>query len=429
MMWFSKHQTFALLALAVSAAYAAGQDSSDAKNFFHDPDDMPDCCTERSSLNLHKLCAHYITGRCITGEKVHADHVCADHVTTKNLHIDAITADMVCSATVSATNLCAVNSAANNAYLENITSNTLCALIGRIKQLETEQARLNNICTQLLSAQQAVVGSATFNTSCAQTAQAQNFMANNASINTLCTQTGVMDTLCVNNLTAQNFESCNNYRATVVMSHNITYTLDTPIPWDTVLDDPNGNVIMSSTGTMYIVPEDGYYLFTLQVDQDNLVADAPILGVPVASPQLIVNGNIHREGLIPFLTFSSLQETTYTAIVTLHAGDVVITHYDIRYIDAGGLQEAVGTVQLLGNGTEEHQSVFKIIQLSPLCSTTPPCSSTCVPVTVPCNPILVTCVPVETSCTPLSVVCSPCSTSTHLRPSCRPCCDTDSCSM
>lgn len=175
------------------------------------------------------------------------------------------------------------------------------------------------------------------------------------------------------------------YRATAVFGADTVYTLGTTLNFDTVLDDPNGNI--SFGPTQYTAPKSGYYIVTLQVDQFNLVTPQPILGLPVANMTIAVNGVTQREVYTPYLSFLNKQKTTTSALISLNAGDKVSFVYDLLAMDqTSGVVQIPGTVVVEGNGLGSNKSIFKIHYLSsngpfptpPTCTPTPVDCSNCV---------------------------------------------------
>jgi hypothetical protein len=151
--------------------------------------------------------------------------------------------------------------------------------------------------------------------------------------------------------------------------------LGTIVDFDTILDDPNGNVFFGPT--RYIAPRSGYYIVSVQIDQTNLAGSAQVLGLPITGLALLVNNVIFKQSFVPYLSFHDAQNATLTALISLKAGDEVTTTYNVYVLtDAGGFQPYAGTVQLFGNGTDEASSAFKIHLLSNDC---PPllCQSAC----------------------------------------------------
>ncbi len=188
--------------------------------------------------------------------------------------------------------------------------------------------------------------------------------------------------LCIpGQLTAANLVNCTKYAASTAYSVKTNYTLGTLLNFNAILDDPNSN--LTSAPTIYTVPLSGYYSVTMQVDQQNLVPSSPlnpILGAPTANPQILVNGIVHREVYSAYLTFSNQQKTTISGLIKLNKGDLVQAKYNVLAIDQTlGLIPVVGTIDILGNGTDE-QSVFLIHMLSATCGPNPcgtPGSSGC----------------------------------------------------
>lgn len=211
---------------------------------------------------------------------------------------------------------------------------------------------------------------------CAGVISAQNAGISNLTANDLC----VPGTLKVANLL-----NCGKYRANVVYSTMTTYTLGNFIDFNMILDDPNGNVTLSPV--TYTVPVSGWYEANLQFNQSNLVPSpgfGPILGVPVANPQLYVNGVLYREIFSSFLSFYKQQKTSLNTILPLKVGDIVQMKYNILALDqSSGVINVPGVVDSIGNGTDANTSGFKIHMLSVDCADLP-CSPSIA--CIPCMP-------------------------------------------
>ena len=134
-----------------------------------------------------------------------------------------------------------------------------------------------------------------------------------------------------------------------------------------------------------------------------------IVGNPVASLSLLVNGVSKKSILTPFLSFSPSITDTLTANILLKAGDKVTAQLYVLVQDpVAGLIDYVGTVMLAGGSTPAtvDPSTFNITLLSTLC--TVPAGSQgaacipCAPMTIPCSPVNIKCKPVD------SLDCNPC---------------------
>lgn len=218
---------------------------------------------------------------------------------------------------------------------------------------------------------------------CVHEAAIQRAHIQDASIHRACIHDGSVQNLCANSMNVSDLTWCNKFRATVTLSSVLTYTLGTPVPFDAIIDDPNNNIL--PTGG-YTVPRSGYYMATLQLIASNLrpFNPAQILGTPIANLHIYVNGAPFREIYSPFLAFFNTQNSLLSALLSLKAGDVVTSVLEVISIDQTlGVQNVIGTVDLLGNGTEVDSSIAKIIYLSSDCLT-----SSCQPceVHVPCEP-------------------------------------------
>ncbi|MDR3551431.1 MAG: hypothetical protein P4L31_08550 [Candidatus Babeliales bacterium] len=206
---------------------------------------------------------------------------------------------------------------------------------------------------------------------------------------------------CLGDLTAQNicsnglvkvadFQQCGKYRATAVFDDVETYTLGCNLNFDVVIDDPNGNYTAPAVDdpadcgrvSYYTAPLSGYYIITVQIDQQNLVPfdGNPILGVPVGNLHIDVNGLVVREAYFPYLSFLNQQQATVSGLVSLKAGDQVSSHYEVFALSqTAGFISVAGTVDVAGSGNQDDSSLIKIHYLSSDCIDLPcgGCDFTC----------------------------------------------------
>lgn len=177
--------------------------------------------------------------------------------------------------------------------------------------------------------------------------------------------------LCVGGSLRAN-DICQPYRATVSYSASTPYTLGTDLAFDNIQDDPNNNITLAPT--TYTAPRSGYYLLGIEVSQEDLVASVPILGVPTAEIDVIVNGVLAHTSQFPYLTFQNAQRSLLTTIIRLNAGDVVRSRYNIIAVDPStGVTNVVGTVTMLDGPIP---SLFQIHYLSSDCASIP-CPTAC----------------------------------------------------
>lgn len=221
--------------------------------------------------------------------------------------------------------------------------------------------------------------------------KAKSLLAEDVSANSLCSREGTINTLCVdnlsvNNLAANNLLNFTPYRATVNYSADTLYTLGSFLNFDNIVDDPNGNVSLSPN-TTYTAPVSGYYMMTYKVNIDSLLEanGLPILGIPVANPSIYVNGLGVREAFSPFLSFFNTQKVIVDSLITLQAGDKVTMKYDVLADSSGSPVQ--GTVNIVGAGIEDGNSLFKIILLTALVnnSPVPPQCKVCPLIAVDCE--------------------------------------------
>ena len=204
-------------------------------------------------------------------------------------------------------------------------------------------------------------------------------LANNLQANKICVQEICASNLVVENAKFNQAEICQKFRATMAFAADTLYTLGSPVNFDTIIDDPNGNISLAPT--FYTAPVSGYYIVTLQIDQRDLAGAAPIMGIPASNLVIDVNGLPFRQTYSPFLSFHNGQNANISGLISLRAGDKVSARYNILVMtDGGGFGNYVGTVVVKGNGTEENESFLKIHYLSSndCPGTVPPCLFPCV---------------------------------------------------
>lgn len=241
------------------------------------------------------------------------------------------------------------------------------------------------ICAELIMAKKADI-----NSSCITDLNVMNECVQDLTATNISTSTLLANEVCFpGTVRTANLLNCGKYRATVVSSGNTTYTLGDLFGFDTIIDDPNGNVTISPT--TYTVPVSGYYVFTFKVNISNFVSTTgPIFGSPIGNPEIYVNGLLVRESFTPFLTFLNQQNVILTSLISLKTGDQVTMRYKLQVLDQIlGLINVTGTGDIVGDGTEGGNSLFKIHMLSVDCEDLP-----CAP-SIPCQP-----------CTPQQ--CQPC---------------------
>ena len=279
-------------------------------------------------------------------------------------------------------------------------------------KLHAEKAKIDCLCVTNIKGGTLNVMDEIANNICAQNIQSKKVESEMLNANSLCSQSGVINDLCVNNLTAGVINYCEKYRASVTSSGPFSYTLGTPIQWDTIVDDPNNNISFGPFS--YTVPVSGYYVFTFNLKSSNLAGSNVITGIPVGLLTILVNGLSLREQQAPYLAFSNLQKANITAIVILNAGDIVTMTYNTIVLDAvSGLINYVGTADL--DGSSPDRSGFSIHYLSSLNCQTITCQP-CPPVIVPCTPITVNChessdmqcIPLNSSMASQCKPCNPC---------------------
>ena len=273
-----------------------------------------------------------------------------------------------------------------------------CIKCLKVKCEKVCQVIANDICTQKLSAKNLFVENETANNLCVPgKLSASQSYADQSYANNLCAVNATFDNACISNLKATNVANCVKWRAAVTFAADTFYVLNTPINWDTIIDDPNGNVTIGPF--KYTVPVDGYYIGTVHLNTNSLAGAAPIVGIPTGFLTILVNGLPARTQTFSYLSFNPSQKTTLTSLALLKTGDVVTMKYEVLVVDPiSGLTSYVGTSNIEGTGGFSGASAFAIHYLSSLdCQpiTCPPCPI----VQIPCSPVTTPCRPLEHCCT------------------------------
>lgn len=281
--------------------------------------------------------------------------------------------NLCCSNELNLEKLCVECAKMNCAKIQQIISDNICSQVVYAKNLNVENEVANNLC---------VPG----------TINAGQVSADMIGGNNICVRQGTINNLCVDNLSIGCFMPYIKYRATVNYSADVSYVLGSDVNFDNIVDDPNNNISLSPY-TYYTAPVAGYYDFSYKINVHNLVSSSgPILGTPVASAEVYVNGVLVRETFAPFLTFLNEQKVVLSSLITLQAGDVVSLKYNV--LGANGVP-IIGTVDVVGTGFEDGNSFFKIIFMSGLSHTGIVCAE-CPMVQVPCSPVQTPCHPLVT---------------------------------
>jgi hypothetical protein len=251
----------------------------------------------------------------------------------------------------------------------------------------------DKICSQAISSKGLSIESGVANTLCvSDTLSASKLMADMSSVNTLCARNATLNTACIDTLNVGVLNSIVKWKAAVTISANMTYTLGSNVDWNVILDDPNGNVILSPFS--YTVPVSGYYSLSYYINSDSLAGAAVVSGIPVGLLTVTVNGSELRQFQSPYLSFSVLQKANLSSLVLLKAGDIVRMKYDVLVFDSVlGLVPYVGTVSFKGNGLFPSSSGFEIHYLSSLAGVAPVVCTQCPLITIPCQPVVNPCMP------------------------------------
>lgn len=290
-----------------------------------------------------------------------------------------------CSNELTLKKLCAEQICVDNIQIEN----PIC-----YAEISSQKICGKDVIGENLSAKKACVDSLGAKDICATNANVTNLGASNLVANDACIS---------GNLRAANFQPCGKYRAAITFAADTSYTLGSPINWNVVLDDPNSNVTLGPT--LYTVPLAGYYLVTIQIDQHDLIpsSGSPILGTPVVLIELLINGVVSRQAFVPYLSFTSEQNSLLTAMILANAGDKLSSDFKVLAVDPVlGLIPVAGVATLDADGSSL-KSLFTVHMLSVTCTDMP-----CAP-SIPCTPCVpATCVPCTPGGSASTNPCAPC---------------------
>lgn len=252
--------------------------------------------------------------------------------------------------------------------------------------LKLKQLCAKKICVKCLKAMQAHFKDLAADNFCTENVVSKSACTDNLNVN----QNGCISTLtssdiqtsdlCVTNKARIN-EFCGKFNAFALLSVDTNYNLGDFINFDFIEDDPNGNITLSPN-FMYTAPVSGYYVVTLQVIQNSLVTTSPVLGVPMAHSQLLLNGQVVREVFTPYLTFSNQQKGIVTSVFRLNAGDTVQGAYQVLQLTDAGISPVTGTIILKGG---DHNTLFAVHYLSSDCNPVDCAPRTCQPCNTMCQ--------------------------------------------
>lgn len=227
--------------------------------------------------------------------------------------------------------------------------------------------------------------------------KAKSVSSESIGVNDLCAVNANINTLCVTNLTAPNFTTCNTSRAYLGFSAPFAYTLGNVINFNVVLDDPS-SISSMVPNTHFTAPSAGYWDVSAFINASNLQGAAIIVGNPVASLSLQVNGVSRASIYTPFLSFSPAFTDSIAANLYLNAGDVVTAVLNVLVQSGAGVAPYVGTMTLSGGPLPAtvDPSTLSMVLVSNLCtaSATPGQGAacvTCVPVVGPDCPTVNPC--------------------------------------
>lgn len=225
----------------------------------------------------------------------------------------------------------------------------LCAKFAKICKADIEKLRVKKACAQWLDAKHVDAEEMRTNKLCAKSAEIEDLKANHVAARevdacNICTDQVSANYVCVNG----NVEHCTKYKAHIALSTQTTYTFGDAIPFDIIVDDPNGNVSLAPF-PRYIAPVSGYYEVTLGVGLSRInPGNGPISGIPTLRPEVLVNGLHYLKNVSAFLSFGGpFQNTVLSGIIRLNAGDEVYAHMDLFVQDPfTGVVRYTGTAEL-----------------------------------------------------------------------------------
>ena len=295
----------------------------------------------------------------------------------------------------------------NELNLSKLCANAICA--DSINVTDLTATNINNsgclpllsspaVCTASVISATADIGAANFNSLTSASACVTNLMSTNISADYITSNSACFS----GQLTASNLLNCGVYRANVVYSAPVTYTLGSLVAFDTILDDPNSNITLAPT--TYTVPVAGYYIAEFNFSISNITTTIPIVGIPTANPQLYVNGILHNESYSSFMSFFPQQKVILNSLLSLNKGDTITMMFNILALNStNGVVPVSGTASVIGDGSDVNTSSFKIDLVSVSCAASQGATPSCAPV-IPCTPVApktcVPCVPVVPPVTP-----------------------------
>jgi hypothetical protein len=154
------------------------------------------------------------------------------------------------------------------------------------------------------------------------------------------------------------------YKASMSRSSNLNnYKLGSVIDFETVRDDPNSDLISTTT---YRAPITGYYVVSARACAliQDLQSSKPLTGTPIAVAKIYVNGEVILDAHSAFLGFGEFQNSTISGIICLNAGDLVDIRYALEIINnSQGQGNYNGTITLCGSPTKK-DTCFAIHYLS-----------------------------------------------------------------
>lgn len=292
-------------------------------------------------------------------------------------------------------------------------ADNLCSVLA-IKDICVKNVKARCADLTSVSAVSACIGNAQVNELCAETACVQALMAQETQAGHVCTFSADIAELCsdmiqantliatfvaAESLCVQNLEQCTPYKVYLSLSDTLSYTLGDSIDFDTIVDDPNNDVLLAPT--RYVVPKTGYYMVTFGIGVQTFDGPKPITGTPVIRLEVVSNGKSVLKAFETFLTFGTateLQNNLISGIVQLQANDEITARMLLAFIDPNvGATTYAGTAELSAlsaNGQPFTETFLILHYLSSDCN-----GGNCPQVSKPCQGCTVECPPCSFQCT------------------------------
>jgi hypothetical protein len=201
----------------------------------------------------------------------------------------------------------------------------------RVQKLQSDDTNYGNVCAREVKTKHI----------CSDEASIGSGYVGNLGTDVMCANETSTNMLCV----AGNIVHETKYKAHAAYTANVPYILNSKLDFDTIIDDPNGNMVTGPT--RYTVPVTGYYLITLGVSIVNITGAEVITGIPSSRLAVYVNNVVYLKAFENFMNFGMLQSNIVTGLVHLNAGDILDFAYSLIVLDPlTGQKEYVGTATI-----------------------------------------------------------------------------------